>query len=646
MEAVVGQVAWSACPGRGGESRDWKAESLPDLWRKSSPEAAAGGAKALGPAQSGCAEAGAPAGGTSEQRAGRWWPAPGDYLTRCPAAPRPRWATACSGGPRGRARRGGVGGARAGGSALQPLPGATLRLPLQVRICSGARGRARRGRTGSGPRPPQPCAPAAHLSRPARPPPARAPSTKLGTRAAQAASPLAPRRRGPGCVCSRVGGRGLGRWLRGGRRGWRRQLPSPGAPVTSRASADMLPLKKQTGGISSVYEIRPRLGSCDCAGAFSAVVLAQERGSAHLVALKCVPKKALPGKEALVENEIAVLRRISHPNIVALEDVHESPSHLYLAMELVTGGELFDRIMERGSYTEKDASHLVGQVLGAVSYLHSLGIVHRDLKPESLLYATPFEDSKILVSDFGLSKIQAGNMLGTACGTPGYVVGQASGTERQGCVCACVCVRLSLAPSPGALGAETSREGCTCLGPGVISYILLCGYPPFYDESDSELFSQIVRASYEFDSPFWHDISESAKDFIRHLLERDPQKRFTCQQALQPLWISGDTAFDRDILGSVSEQIQKNFTQTHWKVSVERDPVRWPATPQSEPSMPPHSCATSGSWARAQRARGPLSRAWPATATQSSVLARPPSGDAQVHVGGPCTPQELAPWRA
>ncbi|XP_047297796.1 calcium/calmodulin-dependent protein kinase type 1B isoform X3 [Homo sapiens] len=179
----------------------------------------------------------------------------------------------------------------------------------------------------------------------------------------------------------------------------------------------MLLLKKHTEDISSVYEIRERLGS----GAFSEVVLAQERGSAHLVALKCIPKKALRGKEALVENEIAVLRRISHPNIVALEDVHESPSHLYLAMELVTGGELFDRIMERGSYTEKDASHLVGQVLGAVSYLHSLGIVHRDLKPENLLYATPFEDSKIMVSDFGLSKIQAGNMLGTACGTPGYV---------------------------------------------------------------------------------------------------------------------------------------------------------------------------------------------------------------------------------
>ncbi|MBW04796.1 Calcium/calmodulin-dependent protein kinase type 1B, partial [Eschrichtius robustus] len=150
----------------------------------------------------------------------------------------------------------------------------------------------------------------------------------------------------------------------------------------------------------------------------------------------------------------------------------------------VTGGELFDRIMERGSYTEKDASHLVGQVLGAVSYLHSLGIVHRDLKPENLLYATPFEDSKIMVSDFGLSKIQAGNMLGTACGTPGYV-------------------------APELLEQKPYGKAVDVWALGVISYILLCGYPPFYDESDPELFSQILRASYEFDSPFWDDISES-----------------------------------------------------------------------------------------------------------------------------------------
>uniref|UniRef100_A0A8C6EJ84 Calcium/calmodulin-dependent protein kinase type 1B n=1 Tax=Microcebus murinus TaxID=30608 RepID=A0A8C6EJ84_MICMU len=307
----------------------------------------------------------------------------------------------------------------------------------------------------------------------------------------------------------------------------------------------MLLLKKHIEDISSIYEIWEKRGL----GAFSEVVLAQVQGSAHLVTLKCIPKKALRGKEALVENEIAVLHRVSHPNIVSLKDVHESPSHPYLAMELVTGGELFDRIMELSSYIEKDTSHLVGQVLGTVSYLHSLGIVHQDLKPENLLYATPFEDSKI--SDFGLSKIQAGNMLGTACSLgSGRRLGDPRGLQR-------LWYLLPLAPElleqkPYGKAVDVWALGCV-------------GTPPFYDESDPELFSQILRASYEFNSSYWDDISESAKDFIRHLLERDPQKRFTCQQVLQHLWISGVAALDRNILGSVSEQIQKNFSWTHWK---------------------------------------------------------------------------------
>ncbi|XP_030049932.1 calcium/calmodulin-dependent protein kinase type 1B isoform X2 [Microcaecilia unicolor] len=231
---------------------------------------------------------------------------------------------------------------------------------------------------------------------------------------------------------------------------------------------------------------------------------------------------------------------IKHQNIVTLEDIYESPTQLYLVMELVTGGELFDRIIERGYYTEKDASQLIKQVLDAVQYLHDRGIVHRDLKPENLLYATPFEDSKIMISDFGLSKIEDSGVMATACGTPGYV-------------------------APELLEQKPYGKAVDIWAMGVISYILLCGYPPFYDENDSELFNQILKAEYEFDSPYWDDISDSAKDFIRHLLERDPAKRLSCEQALQHPWISGDTALERDIHGSVSEQIQKNFARSQWK---------------------------------------------------------------------------------
>ncbi|XP_028426565.1 calcium/calmodulin-dependent protein kinase type 1D isoform X2 [Perca flavescens] len=260
-----------------------------------------------------------------------------------------------------------------------------------------------------------------------------------------------------------------------------------------------------------------------------------------MFAVKCIPKKALKGKESSIENEIAVLRKIKHENIVALEDIHESPDHLYLIMQLVSGGELFDRIVEKGFYTEKDASTLIRQVLDAVNYLHKMGIVHRDLKPENLLYFNPQDESKIMISDFGLSKMEgSGDVMSTACGTPGYV-------------------------APEVLAQKPYSKAVDCWSIGVIAYILLCGYPPFYDENDSKLFEQILKADYEFDAPYWDDISDSAKDFIGSLMEKDPAKRFTCDQALRHPWIAGDTALCKNIHESVSRQIKKNFAKSKWR---------------------------------------------------------------------------------
>uniref|UniRef100_A0A8C9ZQY4 Calcium/calmodulin-dependent protein kinase 1Da n=1 Tax=Sander lucioperca TaxID=283035 RepID=A0A8C9ZQY4_SANLU len=282
---------------------------------------------------------------------------------------------------------------------------------------------------------------------------------------------------------------------------------------------------------------------CVCVdrGAFSEVVLAQEKLTGRMFAVKCIPKKALKGKESSIENEIAVLRKIKHENIVALEDIHESPDHLYLIMQLVSGGELFDRIVEKGFYTEKDASTLIRQVLDAVNYLHKMGIVHRDLKPENLLYFNPQDESKIMISDFGLSKMEgSGDVMSTACGTPGYV-------------------------APEVLAQKPYSKAVDCWSIGVIAYILLCGYPPFYDENDSKLFEQILKADYEFDTPYWDDISDSAKDFIGSLMEKDPAKRFTCDQALRHPWIAGDTALCKNIHESVSRQIKKNFAKSKWR---------------------------------------------------------------------------------
>ncbi|KAJ8257408.1 hypothetical protein GJAV_G00185280 [Gymnothorax javanicus] len=295
--------------------------------------------------------------------------------------------------------------------------------------------------------------------------------------------------------------------------------------------------KKKTSEIKENYDFKEVLGT----GAFSEVVLAEEKVTHRLVAIKCIPKKALEGKENSIENEIAVLHKIKHTNIVSLEDIFESKSHLYLVMQLVSGGELFDRIVEKGFYTEKDASKLIQQILDAVKYLHDMGIVHRDLKPENLLYYSMEEDSKIMISDFGLSKMEdSDSVMSTACGTPGYV-------------------------APEVLAQKPYSKAVDCWSIGVISYILLCGYPPFYDENDAKLFEQILKAEYEFDSPYWDDISDSAKDFIVHLMEKDPRKRYTCEQALQHPWISGDTALDKNIHESVSAQIRKNFAKSKWK---------------------------------------------------------------------------------
>ncbi|XP_061430292.1 calcium/calmodulin-dependent protein kinase type 1-like [Lethenteron reissneri] len=118
---------------------------------------------------------------------------------------------------------------------------------------------------------------------------------------------------------------------------------------------------------------------------------------------------------------------------------------------------------------------------------------------------------------------------------------------------------------PEILAQKPYGKEVDCWSIGVISYILLCGYPPFYDENDATLFEQILKAEYEFDSPYWDDISDSAKDFIQHLMEKEPVKRYTCSQALEHPWIAGDTALDRNIHESVSEQIKKNFAKSKWK---------------------------------------------------------------------------------
>ncbi|KAK9528411.1 hypothetical protein VZT92_012573 [Zoarces viviparus] len=292
--------------------------------------------------------------------------------------------------------------------------------------------------------------------------------------------------------------------------------------------------KKTTSNIKDVFDFKGKMGS----GSFSEVYMVREKTTGKLSALKCLKKKHLAHSN--LENEINVLRRIQHENVVGLEDFYESRTHYYLVMQLVSGGELFDRIIDKGVYTEKDASTVIKQVLQAVSYLHENSIVHRDLKPENLLYYSADKNAKIMVSDFGLSKTMGHGVMSTACGTPGYV-------------------------APEVLAQKPYSKAVDCWSIGVITYILLCGYPPFFEDNETRLFSKIMRAEYAFHSPFWDDISESAKDFIRNMMQKNPTKRFLTEQALRHPWIAENTAKDLDIYQSVCEQLERSFSKSKWK---------------------------------------------------------------------------------
>jgi len=213
----------------------------------------------------------------------------------------------------------------------------------------------------------------------------------------------------------------------------------------------------------------------------------------------------------LLQREIDIMQKLDHKNIISLEEVYDEKDTIYLVMELVSGGELFDQIVTRGTYSENDAANIVRQILEAVDYMHANGIAHRDLKPENLLCSGD-ENNTIKVTDFGLSKDFGGASLRTSCGTPDYV-------------------------APEVLKGHTYDNSVDVWSIGVITYILLCGFPPFYGNTDQQIFEKILRVEYDFPSPDWDNISPEAKQFIKSILIGEPTKRPSAAEALEAAWI-------------------------------------------------------------------------------------------------------------
>jgi len=259
------------------------------------------------------------------------------------------------------------------------------------------------------------------------------------------------------------------------------------------------------------YDIGDELGR----GAFSVVKKCVSKNSGKTYAVKVIEKKNVGQDMARLRTEIEILKRVKHPNIIRLKEIRENEDTLFIVTEIVTGGELFDKIVELGAYTEADAAKLVLKMVSAIDYLHDMNIVHRDLKPENLLLKSTEDVSEIKLADFGLSKIVGQKvMMQTACGTPGYV-------------------------APEVLNATGYDKEVDLWSIGVITYILLCGFPPFYNESLPLLFEQIMKADFDYPPDYWDEISDQAKDFIDKLLVVDPQKRMTTKDALAHKWLAG-----------------------------------------------------------------------------------------------------------
>jgi len=269
--------------------------------------------------------------------------------------------------------------------------------------------------------------------------------------------------------------------------------------------------------IEDFYELGREIGR----GGFSVVVEGTCKKTGDKFAIKCIKKTMVEGEDIkLLRREIKIMKRVNHPNILKLYEVFEDDEEFFLVMELVLGKELFDKIVERGQYSERDASNIVRQIVAAVDYLHSNGIAHRDLKPENLLSAGDSEKEIIKIADFGFSKNFGEEKLMTSCGSPGYV-------------------------APEVLTSESYDKSVDMWSVGVIIYILLCGYPPFYADNAPALFKKIMDVKYDFDDASWDEVSDDAKNLIRHLLVKDPKERYTAKQCLEDPWVQGVNVSDK-----------------------------------------------------------------------------------------------------
>ncbi|KQK10184.2 calcium-dependent protein kinase 2 [Brachypodium distachyon] len=298
--------------------------------------------------------------------------------------------------------------------------------------------------------------------------------------------------------------------------------PAPIGPVLGRPMED----------VRSIYTVGKELGR----GQFGVTSLCTHKATGQKFACKTIAKRKLSTKEDVedVRREVQIMYHLAgQPNIVELKGAYEDKQSVHLVMELCAGGELFDRIIAKGKYTERAAASLLRTIVEIVHTCHSLGVIHRDLKPENFLLSSKEEDAPLKATDFGLSVFfKQGEVFKDIVGSAYYI-------------------------APEVLKRNYGPEA-DIWSVGVILYILLCGVPPFWAESEHGTFNSILRGQVDFTSDPWPRISPGAKDLVRKMLTSDPNKRISADDVLNHPWIkedgeAPDTPLDNAVMGRLKQ---------------------------------------------------------------------------------------------